>query len=79
VRRIIPPLLNDFIGLQKDTALLSVVGLLEVLNRARLTSNRLFNLSPNLAAGVAFVVITIPLARLTDWLVARQARARAGG
>jgi polar amino acid transport system permease protein len=79
VRRIIPPLLNDFIGLQKDTALLSVIGLLEVLNRARLTSNRLFNLSPNLAAGVAFVLITIPLARLTDWLVARQARARAGG
>jgi polar amino acid transport system permease protein len=79
VRRIIPPLLNDFIGLQKDTALLSVVGLLEVLNRARLTSNRLFNLSPNLAAGVAFVIITIPLARFTDWLVARQARARAGG
>jgi polar amino acid transport system permease protein len=79
VRRIIPPLLNDFIGLQKDTALLSVVGLLEVLNRARLTSNRLFNLSPNLAAGVAFVVITIPLARFTDWLVARQARMRAGG
>jgi polar amino acid transport system permease protein len=79
VRRIIPPLLNDFIGLQKDTALLSVVGLLEVLNRSRLTSNRLFNLSPNLAAGIAFVVITIPLARFTDWLVARQARARAGG
>jgi polar amino acid transport system permease protein len=44
-----------------------------------LTSNRLFNLSPNLAAGVAFVLITIPLARFTDWLVARQARARAGG
>ncbi len=80
VRRIIPPLLNDFIGLQKDTALLSVVGLLEVLNRARLTSNKLFNLSPNLAAGVAFVVVTIPLARFTDWLVARdQARMRARG
>jgi polar amino acid transport system permease protein len=79
VRRIIPPLLNDFIGLQKDTALLSVVGLLEVLNRARLTANQLFNLSPNLAAGVAFVLVTIPLARFTDWLVARQARQRAGG
>jgi polar amino acid transport system permease protein len=79
VRRIIPPLLNDFIGLQKDTALLSVVGLLEVLNRARLTSNELFNLSPNLAAGVAFLLMTIPLARFTDWLVARQARRRTGG
>jgi polar amino acid transport system permease protein len=72
-------LLNDFISLQKDTALLSVVGLLEVLNRARLTSAKLFNLSPIVAAGVAFVLITIPLARFTDWLVARQARARAGG
>jgi polar amino acid transport system permease protein len=80
VRRIIPPLLNDFIGLQKDTALLSVVGLLEVLNRARLTSARVFNLSPYLAAGVAFVLITIPLARFTDWLVKRdQARMRASG
>ena len=79
VRRVIPPLLNDFIGLQKDTALLSVVGLLEVLNRARLTSAEVFNLSPYVAAGVAFVLITIPLARFTDWLVARQARARAGG
>jgi polar amino acid transport system permease protein len=80
VRRIVPPLLNDFIGLQKDTALLSVVGLLEVLSRARNASNTLFNLSPNLAAGVAFVIITIPLARFTDWLVARdQARRRASG
>jgi polar amino acid transport system permease protein len=80
VRRIIPPLLNDFIGLQKDTALLSVIGLLEVLSRARIVSNELFNLSPNLAAGVAFVIITIPLARFTDWLVARdQARRRANG
>ena len=79
IRRVIPPLLNDFIGLQKDTALLSVVGLLEVLSRARLVSNELFNLSPTLAAGVAFVVITIPLARFTDWLVARQARARMAG
>jgi polar amino acid transport system permease protein len=79
VRRIIPPLLNDFIGLQKDTALLSVVGLLEVLSRARIWSNKLFNLSPNLAAGVFFLLLTIPLARFTDWLVARQARRRAGG
>jgi hypothetical protein len=39
----------------------------------------LFNLSPTLAAGVGFVVITIPLARFTDWLVARQARARMAG
>jgi polar amino acid transport system permease protein len=80
VRRIIPPLLNDFIGLQKDTALLSVVGVLEALGRARLTANRVFNLSPIVGAGLAFVLITIPLARFTDWLVRRdQARMRAGG
>jgi polar amino acid transport system permease protein len=80
VRRIIPPLLNDFIGLQKDTALLSVVGVLEALGRARLVSNRLFSLSPIVGAGLAFVIITIPLARFTDWLVRRdQERMRAGG
>jgi polar amino acid transport system permease protein len=80
VRRIMPPLLNDFIGLQKDTALLSVIGFLEVLGRTRIIANNQFNLSPIVGAGIAFLVITIPLARLTDWLIKRdQERMRAGG
>jgi polar amino acid transport system permease protein len=80
VRRIIPPLLNDFIGLQKDTALLSVIGFLEVLGRTRIIANNRFNLSPIVGGGIAFLLITIPLARFTDVLIKRdQERMRAGG
>lgn len=80
VRRVIPPLLNDFIGLQKDTALLSAVGTNEAFNLSRSASNTYFNTSPVLGAGLCFLVITIPMARFTDWLIKRDAqRTRAGG
>jgi polar amino acid transport system permease protein len=78
VRRIIPPLLNDFIGLQKDTALVSVIGTLEAFNVARNTASLSGNLSAITGVAICFVAITIPLARLTDFLVRRdQARMRA--
>ena len=80
VRRVIPPLLNDFIGLQKDTALVSVLGVIEALQQANIDSAATFNFTPYLAAAVLFVAITIPLTRLTDWLVARErARRQAAG
>ena len=79
VRRIIPPLLNDFIGLQKDTALLSIIGLLEAFNTARNISSFGGNLSPITGVAICFVVITIPLARFVDYLIRRdQAKMRAG-
>jgi len=79
VRRVVPPLLNDFIGLQKDTALVSVIGLLEGFNRSRIYSGNKFNLSPMVGLGLCFVVITIPMARLTDYLLKRdQQRMRVG-
>jgi polar amino acid transport system permease protein len=78
-RRMVPPLLNDFIALQKDTAILSVVGFQEAFNRAQGAATRLFNPSPILGAGLCFLIITIPLARFTDWLIARDQRSRAGG
>jgi polar amino acid transport system permease protein len=80
VRRVIPPLLNDFIGLQKDTALISVLGPVEALQRANLAANSEFNYTPYVVAAFFFVLITIPQARLTDWLVARdRKRQMAGG
>lgn len=80
VRRVVPPLLNDFIGLQKDTALLSVIGLLEGFNRARIYAGNKFNLSSVVGLGLCFVVITIPMTRFTDWLVERDnRRMRASG
>jgi polar amino acid transport system permease protein len=76
VRRVIPPLLNDFIGLQKDTALISVLGVVEVLNSAQINEAATFKGTPYLVAATLFVAITIPLARFTDWLVARDRRRR---
>ena len=76
VRRVIPPLLNDFIGLQKDTALVGTLGVIEAFNQSQIDSNATFTYGAYLAAAVLFVAITIPLARLTDWLIARDRRRR---
>jgi polar amino acid transport system permease protein len=79
VRRVIPPLLNDFIGLQKDTALLTVLGPVEALQRANIAAASEFNYTPLVVAAFFFVVITIPQARFTDWLINRQARRQMAG
>ena len=79
VRRVIPPLLNDFIGLQKDTALVSVLGIVEVLRQTQIDQSATFNGTYYLVAATLFVAITIPLARFTDWLVARDRRKRQAG
>jgi polar amino acid transport system permease protein len=76
VRRVIPPLLNDFIGLQKDTALVGTLGAIEAFNQAQIDTNATFNYTPYLCAAVLFVAVTIPLARFTDWLVLRDRRRR---
>jgi amine acid ABC transporter, permease protein, 3-TM region, His/Glu/Gln/Arg/opine family len=75
VRRVIPPLLNDFIGLQKDTVLVSLLGVVELFRTAGIKQAATFNFTPYLAVALVFVVVTIPLARIVDWLVARD-RAR---
>lgn len=79
VRRVTPPLINDFVSLQKDTALLSTIGLVEALRAATVYQARTFNFTSIVVAGLFFVVVTIPLARFTDWLVIRQMRREGGG
>jgi len=74
VRRVVPPLLNDFIGLQKDTALVSSIGVVEVFRQAQIDESASFNFTPFLVTALLFLLITIPLARLTDWLIARDRR-----
>ena len=74
VRRVVPPLLNDFIGLQKDTALVGVLGSIEAFKQTQIDQAATFNFTSGLGAAVLFVAVTIPLARLTDWLVARDRR-----
>ncbi|MDQ6687251.1 MAG: amino acid ABC transporter permease [Actinomycetota bacterium] len=78
VRRVIPPLLNDFISLQKDTALLSTVSIAEVVLTSTLWQSQLFNLSPVTLAAAFFIIITIPQARFVDYLIDRDAARRAG-
>ena len=77
VRRVIPPLLNDFIGLQKDTALVSVLGPIEAARAAFIYSAENFNYAPYIVASLLFVLVTIPLARFTDRLIARDRARRA--
>jgi polar amino acid transport system permease protein len=80
VRRIVPPLLNDFIGLQKDTALVGYIGVLEAFNQSRIINSQVANLSALTVVALLFYVITVPQARMVDWLVRRdQSRMRAGG
>ena len=79
IRRVIPPLLNDFIGLQKDTALVSVLGSVEAARAAQIYSASEFNYSSYVVAAFLFVLITIPLARFTDRLIARDKRRREAG
>jgi polar amino acid transport system permease protein len=76
VRRVIPPLLNDFISLQKDTALLSTASIAEVVLTSTLWQSKLFNLSPVTLAAAFFIIITIPQARFVDYLIDRDARRR---
>jgi polar amino acid transport system permease protein len=79
VRRVIPPLLNDFIGLQKDTALVGTLGAVEAFQQSQIDANATFLFASYLGAAVLFVAMTIPLARFTDWLVARDRRRRQVG
>ena len=76
VRRVIPPLLNDFIGLQKDTALVGILGAIEAFQQTEIDTAATFNYTAYLVAAVFFVAITIPLARFTDWLIVRDRRRR---
>ncbi len=79
LRRVVPPLLNDFVSLQKDTALVAVVGGFDAVFAARDYGNFNFNYTPYVVVAAFFVVLTVPLARLTDWLQRRYAeRERAG-
>jgi polar amino acid transport system permease protein len=72
VRRVVPPLLNDFIGLQKDTVLVSFIGVVEIFRQSQIRQAATFNFTPYLATALVFLLLTIPLARLTDWLVTRE-------
>jgi polar amino acid transport system permease protein len=72
VRKVIPPLLNDFIALMKDTSLVSILGAAEVVYVGRQIQSDIFNGSALVMGAILFLIVTIPLARLVDYMINRQ-------
>jgi polar amino acid transport system permease protein len=79
VRRVIPPLLNDFIGLQKDTVLVSFIGVVEIFRLSQIESAATYNFTPYIAVALVFIVITVPLIHVVDWLIARNGTVASSG
>jgi polar amino acid transport system permease protein len=72
IRKVIPPMLNDFIALMKDTSLVQVIGVVEVVRAGREVQVETFNSSALTLAAILFVLVTIPLARIVDRLITRE-------
>ena len=80
VRKVLPALVNDFVSMQKDVGLVSVLGAIDAVRAAQIAESETYNFTPYVVAGLLFVVISWPLIRLTDWLSARaRAREQIGG
>ncbi|MGO1049576.1 amino acid ABC transporter permease [Crossiella sp. CA198] len=79
VRRVLPPLLNDFVALQKDCGLISVLGAVDAVRAAQISSATAYNFTPYVLAGLLFVLLAVPSGRLADWASARAARRQSGG
>jgi polar amino acid transport system permease protein len=79
VRRVVPPLLNDLVSLQKDSGLVSILGAIDAVRAAGIETATTFNFTPYVVAGGLFVVLTIPMTRFTDWVSARAARRQSQG
>ncbi len=75
VRNVGPPLLNDFISLQKDVALIAIIGVTgEAFREAQIVASTDFNYTPLLGAALLYLAVTVPMARLLDWWERRQER-----
>ena len=79
VRRVIPPLISGFVALQKETALVSAIGPLDATRQAQIYAGTKFNYTSYLVAAMLFIALTIPLTRLTDYLLRRTAAQREMG
>lgn len=76
VRNVVPALMNTVVSLQKDVALISVLGVRDATREAQIITSRSFNYTPFLAATVLFLLVSIPLTRYVDWFTARDRRLR---
>ncbi|WNV91209.1 amino acid ABC transporter permease [Umezawaea sp. Da 62-37] len=74
IRRVLPALLNDFVALQKDCGLISVLGAVDAVRAAQIESAGAYNFTPYVVAGLLFVLLAVPSGRLADWVSRRAAR-----
>jgi polar amino acid transport system permease protein len=80
IRKVLPALMNDFVSMQKDVGLVSVLGAIDAVRAAQIAAADTYNFTPYIVAGLLFVAISWPFIRLTDWLSARaQRREQIGG
>ena len=79
VRRVVPPLLNDVVSLTKDSGLISVLGAIDAVRAAQIETAKTFDFTPYVVAGALFVLLTIPLTRLTDAVSRRYGYLPTGG
>jgi polar amino acid transport system permease protein len=79
VRRVQPALLNDLVSLQKDTSLVSILGVVEAIQTSQIDIAKTFNYTPLVVASILFVLLTIPMTRFTDWVARRQGTNLYGG
>jgi polar amino acid transport system permease protein len=79
VRRVVPPLLNDVVSLTKDSGLISVLGAIDAVRAAQIETAKTFNFTPYVVAGALFVLLTIPMTRLTDAVSRRYGYLPTGG
>jgi len=80
LRRVVPPLLNDFVSLLKDVALVSILGVVEGVRVAQIQADKIFNYTPYVVVAILFLIVTIPLTRFTDRVLIRSiSRQNAGG
>ncbi len=78
IRRVIPPLMNDFVSLQKDVALISLIGPIEILRQAGIDKSKYANFTPYVGAAIIFLLLTIPETRFVDHLMSRERRRTSG-
>jgi len=71
VRKVTPPLMNDFISMQKDVGLISILGAIDAIAAARSSASLSYNFTPYVVAGILFILLAIPTIRVTDWYTAR--------
>lgn len=76
IRRVVPPLLNDFVSLLKDTGLVSILGVTDAVRAAQINASRTFNYTPYVVSAILFLLITIPLTRYTDRIIRRRSQAQ---